>query len=222
MKLTGRTYKRNKETNSIPNISKSKERYYMSDNYIIDKYSISNIPSSNHGLVPSTMTVTNTVTKLPELIHLNTAKKMRFGKYSNKQYSLVAPRMRTDLSLYEKLFLRGHMNKELITGTLNKVSSEQELFITRNNSMSGIPRTTRPSMAYLLFEKRNPFVGMAQEPRSNIFYTGDLHKTNSEKERCKKINKEFRHLRSKILLEPKKAKLFAMAVIFKCNRLVNR
>ena len=153
---------------------------------------------------------------LPELNIVGGKSSMRFGNYTYKEYGLIAPRMDPELSLFEKLYLKNHINKEALTKNIDLLNSQEGKSIILEPSVSYTktsgPKTTRPNLSYYLFSKKTPYSKMIQRSSSDFVNSGMVFSSKSQKERFKKIAMEFEILKNKIIESPNDAKIFAMAV----------
>eukprot|EP00826_Nyctotherus_ovalis_P026803 TRINITY_DN2090_c0_g1_i4.p1 TRINITY_DN2090_c0_g1~~TRINITY_DN2090_c0_g1_i4.p1 ORF type:complete len:201 (-),score=38.72 TRINITY_DN2090_c0_g1_i4:649-1251(-) len=141
---------------------------------------------------------TNREPMFPELMLANAPPNMHFGNYSCRQYGLAVPRM-ANLSLYEKLFLKEHLAKDNIRVKV----VPQESYRWNKHVKAGMP-----SLSHYLYSKKRLY----NVDKPIILEVENRFGSRSERERYKKANVEFSMLREKLVAEPDKAQLIALAV----------
>ena len=144
---------------------------------------------------------------LDQKILLNNSN-MKFGNYVYKQYGLVVPRMKSELSLYEKLYLREHVNDETVKRVFSSTGNYD-----KSQDQENIKRTIRsPSMIHHLYSNKNTITQNLERPV--LFDSSRKFENNSEKRRYKNICTEFHMLRTKLMFEPENSKFICCAVYF--------
>lgn len=141
---------------------------------------------------------------------------MNFGNYTKKQYGLVGSRSDTGLSLYEKLFLRNHINRAAIKAAIltskDQLGQSSNLLGKYNIVRMLTPKTSHPNISYQLFKKSHNNLTPMNMSRPVLLDQGSIQLNNSEKERYKKIELELCTLREKIMQDPNKTQILIFAV----------
>jgi len=151
--------------------------------------------------VSSVASLANQEIMFPELLLSNEPQSMRFGNYTCRQYGLIAPRI-TGLSLYEKLFLKEHLNREDIQARVMPATVYNTGYKTQRQKL--------PNLSYYLYSKKDTHNRHLDKPI--ILELNEKFNSRSEKERFKKTNTMFNSLKERIMEEPDKSQLIAMAV----------
>ena len=153
---------------------------------------------------------------LPTLNSIDPNQKLKFGNYKYKEYGMIAPRMDPSLSLFEKLFLKNHINREVVRETIDLVNTYEKLvdpiISEAKYEKKTPPKIIQPNLSCCLFAKKTPYERIPQISTSITTSEIDF-KSKSQEKRYKKNLAEFEYLRTKIKENPNQADLLATTVI---------
>ena len=140
--------------------------------------------------------------------------RMNFGNYTFKRYEVIAPRSDKKMSLYEKLVLKNYASHASLPSVkLQEENKNNELEYIKTSRVT-TPVTTRPNISYYLLSRKNAYSVVDHYLVPTIPSLEDRVANKSQQQRYKKITSEFGMLKLKMMSEPEKIRLLAMAVCF--------